>query len=134
MNPDIEEPEPLVCTIVVCPDGSRYKNIRLECRGWIHGIGIEHIRFVSMWAAASFAQFHANGSPAILRILGDPFSTLGEYRIPPRQEIPVPHHHDDIQDFMQFFSTWPMGFQMRERQRAERMAWYEAEKKKGRLR
>lgn len=82
--------------------------VRLTGVGWPREMGIDHIQFTSQRAAAYFAQHHAAGRPATLRLLTDGF-LCGDRPIPAIGDLAVPACHEDSgEDFFQFFLSWPV--------------------------
>ena len=74
-------------------------------------LGIVGIRFTTRRQAAIFAQRHANGKPAVLRIFADAHYQ-GDRPIPPRDASWVP---EDEEEFYQAFLNLPFsGRGMRE--------------------
>ncbi|RYD17294.1 MAG: hypothetical protein EOP88_27340, partial [Verrucomicrobiaceae bacterium] len=93
--------------------------VRLTGEGWPREMGIDHIQFTSQRAAAYFAQHHAAGRTATLRLFTDGFF-CGERPIPAIADLAVPAaHEDDGSDFFLFFLTWPVSLKEERRKFVE---------------
>lgn len=81
---------------------------RLECSGWVPELRTGHIEFTSQRAAAYFAQHHAAGRRATLRLYENG-NNMGDRPIPAIEDIPVPAAHEDNgANFLSFFLKWPV--------------------------
>lgn len=95
-------------------EGKGYEWIRLEGPAWPLRLGIHNIEFTTLRAAGYFAQHHAAGRPALLRVDTHPYGFGPERVIPPVEVMPLPASHEsngEEDEFFRFFDQWPMQFQ-----------------------